>query len=76
MQQILSLGAGFWTVHFQNNPYKYDYGKTIFKEVLEPKLQHPHSENRHYIEQKFKRYVFGLPVPEDPNQKTIMSFLH
>jgi len=76
MQQIISLGAGFWTVHLQNNPYKHDYGKTVFTEVLEPKLQHPNPDNKRYIEQKFKRYVFGLPVPEDPNQKTIEIWMH
>jgi len=70
MQQIISLGAGFWTVQFpKGHIYHTDPG--VFVEVLEAKLQHPNPENKRYIEQKFKRYVFGLPVPEDPNQKTI-----
>lgn len=68
MQQFLSLGAGFWTVQFGD--------PIVFVEALAPSLQHPHSENKAYIEQKFKRYVWGLPCPEEPNQKTIMDYLH
>jgi len=80
IKEIIGRGAGFWTVQLGeidivHAKYK-PLSKPVFAEVLEPKLQHPHPANKQYIEQKFKRYVFGLPVPEDPNQKTITSFLH
>jgi len=88
IKEILKTGAGFWTVqHNRSEPWFVDAdplfgGKTKnlitheFSELVEPKLQHPNLENKHYIEQKFKRYVFGLPVPDDPNQKTITSYLY
>jgi len=82
MREILSLGAGFWTVQFgeiEDTSVRYQYkpfDTPVWEERLEPKLQHPHPENKLLIEQKFKRYVFGNPVPEDPHQKTIEQFLH
>lgn len=75
IKDIIRRGAGFWTVQFPKGPF-HKGDPIVFVEALAPSLQHPHPENKCYIEQKFKRYVFGMPVPEDPNQKTITSYLH
>jgi len=74
IQDMLKLGAGLWTVHFPNKPYQPD-ALPIFVEEIEPKRQNPHPENKKWIENKFKRYVWGIPHPEDPNQKTIQGWL-
>lgn len=70
MREILALGAGFWTVHFPH--YTYNPGQPpIFTEIAPPKQQQPNPENKQWIINKFKRYVFGQPVALDPNQTTL-----
>lgn len=75
VKDILRNGAGLWTVQFPNPMWPKD-SKLVFKELMAPSLQHPNSENKRWIEQKFNRYVWGLPCPEDPNQKLIEQWLY
>jgi len=76
MKQLLNAGAGFWTVYFPYDPYNPDRNFIpIMNELVEPKLQNPHAENKKWIINKFKRYVWGIPHPEDPNQKQIKEWL-
>jgi len=75
IKDILKTGAGLWTVQFPNRMWP-EGSKPVFAELMAPSLQHPNSENKRWIEQKFKRYVWGLPCPEDPHQKLIEQWLH
>jgi len=74
IKSLLSLGAGLWTVQFPNNPYSPEAPPQII-ELVAPKQQNPHPENRTLIMNKFQRYVWGLPVPEHPNQKQIEEWI-
>jgi len=75
LREITKLGAGFWTVEFHEDPYKSNYGAKTIHELIPPKQQRPHPENKKWIQNKFKRYVWGIPTPEDPYQKTIEGWM-
>lgn len=70
IRAVLRAGSGLWTVEFNRNPYSPDTLPKI-TELVEPTRQNPNAESRAWIMNRFKRHVWGIPVPEHPDQKQI-----